>query len=349
MTRLPGPMAIVALLLAPPLSAEDAEDSWPCHYVNVQVENDLFGSGEDRNYTNGLRASCLSADNDVPAWLKSAVDRVPWFVEGGDLRTGYSIGQNIYTPEDITVSGLLVDDRPYAGWLYAGVGLTADTGQRLDTIELELGVVGPYSLAEDVQKQWHEWIGAGQPQGWDNQLRNEPGVVLFYERKWRETCGLDIPRLLTAAAPDRLCSYNLAGLGADAMPHVGLALGNVFTHAAAGLTLRFGQDLPSDYGPPRIRPTQAGSGFFEPTQDLSWYLFAGIEGRAVARNIFLDGNTVADSHSVDKKPLVGDLQLGLAMTYGRTRVSYTYIFRTKEFDGQDQADQFGSFNLSVRF
>src|SRR3546814_11015068 len=29
-------------------------------------------------------------------------------------------------------------------------------------------------------------------------------------------------------------------------------------------------------------------------------LFAGVEGRAVLRNIFLDGNTFADSHSVDE-------------------------------------------------
>lgn len=66
--------------------------------------------------------------------------------------------------------------------------------------------------------------------------------------------------------------------------------------------LRLGQRLPLDYGPPRIQPSLPGSGFFVPPQDrFGWYLFAGVEGRAVARNIFLDGNTFRDSRSVDKE------------------------------------------------
>ena len=69
----------------------------------------------------------------------------------------------------------------------------------------------------------------------------------------------------------------------------------------------------------------------------------------MARNIFLDGNTFVDSHSVDKEPFVGDFQAGISFTFGDARLSYTYIVRTQEFDKQDQPDQFGSFNLSYRF
>src|SRR3546814_17784538 len=104
----------------------------------------------------------------------------------------------------------------------------------------------------------------------------------------------------------------LNNLGVDVTPHLGAALGNVYTYGAGGLTLRFGEDLPDDYGPPRIRPALPGSDYFRPTDDFGWYFFAGAEGRIVARNIFLDGNTFKDSHSVDKRPLVADLQAGLA-------------------------------------
>ncbi len=300
--------------------------------LNIQVENDLFGSGSDRNYTNGIRASYLSAQDDIPGWLFVAARSMPLFAADGRLRTSYTLGQNMYTPDDTSRTGLIADDRPYAGWLYGGVGLTSDNGRVLDNLELDIGIVGPASFAEDTQRAWHKLIGADRPQGWDHQLRNEPAFVLFYERKWRA-----------------MYAFDVTGLAVDATPHAGLALGTVYTHGAGGLTLRFGQDLPSDYGPPRIRPSLPGSGFFVPTRQVSWYLFAGIEGRAVARNIFLDGNTFTDSHSIDKEPLVGDVQAGIAVTFGDARLSYTYVFRTKEFDNQDQPDQFGSFNLSVRF
>jgi len=90
------------------------------------------------------------------------------------------------------------------------------------------------------------------------------------------------------------------GLDADVLPHFGGALGNVFTYGAAGVTLRIGSGLEDDFGPPRIRPSLPGSAYFLPGKGFNWYLFAGLEGRAVLYNIFLDGNTFTDSHSVDK-------------------------------------------------
>ena len=69
----------------------------------------------------------------------------------------------------------------------------------------------------------------------------------------------------------------------------------------------------------------------------------------VARNIFLDGNTFSDSHSVDKKLLVGSATAGLAVAWKGARIALTHVWRTKEFDGQDQPDRFGSLSVSVRF
>jgi hypothetical protein len=40
-------------------------------------------------------------------------------------------------------------------------------------------MVGPAAMAEHVQTFWHSLMGLHVPQGWDNQLHNEPGVVLY--------------------------------------------------------------------------------------------------------------------------------------------------------------------------
>lgn len=93
-----------------------------------------------------------------------------------------------------------------------------------------------------------------------------------------------------------------------------------------------------------------GTGYFEtPGDGFGWYLFAGADGRAVARNIFLDGNTFRDSPSIDKEHFVADLSAGLALTFERVRISYTVVYRTKEFQGQDDNDLFGSVGLTWRY
>ena len=129
-------------------------------------------------------------------------------------------------------------------------------------------------------------------------------------------------------------------------PHFGAAIGNVFTHAAAGATVRLGTDLNTADGVPRIRPSLPGSSYFEPSPTWDWQLFAGGEVRAVARNIFLDGNTFRKSHRVEKEVFVADFQLGLAVTVGRARLSLTNIFRSPEFTKQTEWDEFGAISLA---
>lgn len=79
------------------------------------------------------------------------------------------------------------------------------------------------------------------------------------------------------------------------------------------------------------------------------HVFARGEGRAVRRDIFLDGNTFADSHSVEKKNFVGDLSAGVSVNYRNTKLAYAFVYRTKEFSGQDDGQVFGSLTLILNF
>ena len=277
-------------------SAGAAESKSPSNKMkcvaSVQIENDLFGSGEDNHFTHGTRFSMLvpaSLDEDrndcrpLRQLVKPGFDLVetflPEFLFPRNNRLSFSVGQNIFTPDEITNPGLIQDDRPYAGWLYAGFGFVTETdrnrkrdkGQIFENLELDLGIVGPSSFADEVQTEWHALINTRTPRGWDNQLKDEIGVLLTYERKW-----------LSPEYPFGIFSYDVA-------PSWGAAVGNVYTYGATGVTLRFGQDLPNDYGPPRIRPALQGGGFFEPNDGFGWYIFAGVEGRAVADGILYEG------------------------------------------------------------
>ena len=326
--------------------ASSVLDKLEARTFSVYFENDIF-TGSDRHYTNGVKLTWISPDlaafaeyGALPkSWLRYA-EYLPFVNEPGFQRNvAFSIGQNMYTPVEIEREDLIVDDRPYAGWAYAGVAFHSKNQKRLDTVEFQIGVIGPESMAEPIQKFVHKVVNSPEPRGWDHQLRNEPGLAVILERK---------ARLFSGETPE--------GWGVDGIPFAGLSLGNVQTYANAGLELRLGLRLPRDFGSSLIRPagdTSAPAGQDDSRlmggEEIGWHLFWSVNGRAMARDIFLDGNTFTDSHSVRKKRFVADMAAGLCVIYRRFKFTYAYAIRTKEFSGQRRHDNFGAVSVSLTY
>jgi lipid A 3-O-deacylase len=326
---------IAVVCLASPAMARDDETGT----LSFVLENDVF-YGLDRDYTNGLQIAWTTGPLDEKCWVCEPARVLPFFQGVGKIRINYALGQNMYTPGDITLANPPLTERPYAGWLYASLGIVASfdydsKGQwsHLEQLDLSLGVVGPSSQAEQAQTLWHQLIGVNEPQGWDTQLKDEPALLLTYERSWRYRVE-DLP----------------FGLEMSLTPHLGGAVGNVFTYLNGGGTIMLGWNMGDVYGAPRIEPSSPGAGYFErPEGGIGLYAFAGVDARLVGYNIFLDGNTWKDSRSVDKEFLVGDAQVGVALTVENARLAFTHVFRTREFKTQHDADEFGAIALSWQF
>ncbi|HTR86716.1 MAG TPA: lipid A deacylase LpxR family protein [Reyranella sp.] len=318
----------------------------------LQVENDYFNlfGRTDRDYTNGLRIAWLSpALPDLPDGVARLVTLPTVFgedpVTSVTRRLGLSIGQNLYTPANTDTFQPVFNDRPYAAWLYASVALQSTykrsdpkTGEddpvRLDTLQLDLGMVGPAAGGAFVQNNFHRFINDNTANGWAFQLHNEPTVNLDFERRWRVAHGVvfDDPKL----------EY-------DFVPIFGLNAGNVLDAVSVGGIVRIGKELRADFGPPRARPALPGSeGFIG--EGFGWYVFFGLTGEAVAHNMFLDGNTDGnDIVHVTHRPFVGEGTLGATILFRGVRVSFTQVFRSPEFYEQDRFDQFASINVSFRY
>ena len=287
--------------------------------VQVFIENDKF-SGTDQYYTNGFK---VGGGAELPL-LGDLIKPIPEIIinlfdgpgpngEIPESHVGFFIGQNIYTPRDISIAQNQPLDRPWAAWLYVGTVVQRVRGNRLDTVELDLGVVGPAALGRQVQSGWHSLIGAQQPKGWSNQIANEPAFLLSYLQKRR---------------------YGSEHI--QVVPHAGVTVGTVLTLVRAGASVRIGNRL-TGFGPDSIEP---GGAMLQPTREqdrragtvcCEWYAFVGGDYRLVARNIFLDGSTFRDGPSVERRVAVHDLNAGVAFRYGPVNLSLTRILRSSEF------------------
>ncbi|MFA6546307.1 MAG: lipid A deacylase LpxR family protein [Limisphaerales bacterium] len=312
---------------------------------NLAVENDMVVR-TDRHYTHGTKLTMLGSEVAVareqagfnfPVWLS---ERMPdlWATPQA-ARLGVALGQSIYTPTDTDTPLLQTTDRPYAGVFYASLllqkrGTTAGGSPLLDNWRLDLGVIGPESLAEEAQNTVHRVRNLRLANGWANQLQTEPALALRYQRTWR---------WVEQGKPD--------GWGWDFLPAAGMSLGNIGTYGMLGGQVRAGWRLPRDFGV-QIIDSIAAPGMGRTSGEKSMrgiFAFAGVEGRAVAYSTFLDGNLWQPSHHVDKFPLVGDAKFGLVYSGKRFDVALTEIIRSKEFIGQREIDAYGALTFSVKW
>jgi hypothetical protein len=318
--------------------------------IQVFIENDSFGS-TDQYYTNGIKFGC-----GIPAGRVSKLFTLPpdallrQITDGAQNHFGLFLGQNLYTPRDISITGPQPNDRPWAAWLYVGAVAQSvkeevlDSGiteGRLHTVEVDLGVVGPPALGRQVQSFWHRHIvDAPEPKGWGNQIRGEPGFMVSYLHKRR---------------------YGNRN-SVQFVPHAGMSLGTIMTFVRTGGIVRIGRNM-TGFGPDSIEPggamlknarflkeSEGGAG--DVRRDFEWFAFAGVDGRVIGHNIFLDGSLFRDGPGVQRRDTVYDISAGLSVRLDQLRVSVTRIKRSEEFRtpaGGGGRQRFYSVNIGVEF
>lgn len=318
-------MSLARLFLAGALAAPAcpgaarAEPAPPVYAIIV--ENDDF-DGPGRRYTSGIKHQWLSAEGKG-----ARLARLFLFADGDDVtRFGAGAGHSIFTPDTLGAAAPLAGERPYAGWLYleAQSVVTRRSGAT-DILKVAAGVVGPAALGEEAQRTTHRALNFIDPAGWDTQLRNEPGLLVSLDRVWR-----------------------IGGPEFDVMPFAGASLGNVLTEARGGAIVRVGSTLDLTGLPARVSPARPSAGAHE-REGVAWQVYGGAMGRAVAQNIFLDGNTFRDSLSVDREAFVGEFEAGASLQAGRIALGYAHVWRTREFQTEIGGHAFGAVTLSAAF
>ncbi len=249
----------------------------------LDIDNDsLLLNGADGLYTSGLRFGQNFRVRDGEGWRSA----------------GWRVGQQLYTPRStqLTPSQLGPLDRPYAGWLYAGMVYRLE---RIDGSELafglDIGCLGPCAAGRQSQQTLHHVLNQQQPKGWGSQLSTELGVVAH----------------LGARGP----SWSV-GSSADLRPAVAARIGNIFTDLSADLTLRAGQ----------LRPLPDAS-------TIHGFVRAGV--RAVGYDATLQGGLFAQDpgRTVAPKRFTGEAEAGVQWQGGRWALRMSVVTRSNEIRG----------------
>lgn len=325
----------------------------------INWENDAFVpvGNTDNGYSQGFRFGYRFRPEDQPSWLSKPMAALCRRIAA---QTGHPemigtgtvfVGQQLFTPNDRTKTGLIKEDRPYGAWLYVGAridiaqpyeGERARTGM-FHSYELQVGTLGPRANGEWVQNNAHRYEHNEEFMGWDNQLPNEFGVQGIYRTR------------------AMLAKWSVGGeWETDAIADGELSLGTIQMAAGMGGNLRFGRGLSDPVTEP-LGPTKSASfRGADPNSCLDgpWilalkecYVFVGANARYTGFDAFLDGTLFHGGHSVDRYALTYDWSWGFRLRWSRFQLDYSLIRRSREFDfdstyaGVDGKHSYGSASL----
>jgi lipid A 3-O-deacylase len=325
-------VALLVSVAAPSLLPAQAQrwSGWSFYW-----ENDTstpFGSSDDA-FTNGLRLvfGRGSASNlKLTDWLVENLPAVPFGSEGS---SAIVVGQNMFTPIEITDYAPDPADRPYAGLAYLGAHWDVTElyhpeesfeARMQQSLEVDLGVLGSAAGGHPIQSSFHSTMTTHRlPKGWHEQLGFRPALSAFYEMRLK--LGWDF---------------------FDVVPHAGFLVGTMQNYPLAGLTARVGWNLSSF-------PTPLGRNTAAPTLGRpGWEIAAqvGVEGRYMLSNVFVTGMSPDRTVALDHERAVGDYRLGVSARVNDWRASWIYLVRrSPEVKGSGPSggryDNFGSFAI----
>jgi hypothetical protein len=276
--------------------------------LRINFDNDILDY-TDRFYTNGIKIELISPALRVNPLRKLMV---PYWSAGINYH-GLSLVQNMYTPSTTKLGGILYGDRPYAAYLCIGsFKITNDVVHRFrQTSTLDLGIIGPGSYGEWVQKSFHNSVPTNnEPLGWEYQIQNDAVVnyTLQYEKGVAVRKGAEFHLMSTLQA------------------------GTLYTGVSGGFHLRAGLFNPyyQDLG----LPTRSAN---ETQRKFQVFGFLKGSARAIGYDATLQGGMI-NRTSVYTIPadqitrLVFQTSAGIVLSYKGFRINAEQFLLSPDFD-----------------
>jgi lipid A 3-O-deacylase len=297
-------------------------------YLQFGAENDawVLRQGTDRYYTHGFLIDYFFSKNGLNnRFWKTIFPRV---TPKADHYYAFNFRTAMYSPD--TVQRVRTSlDHPYGGLMTFGmtcISKESERGIKLIT-EYQLGVVGPASLQEQLQKKAHKFANKSVPLGWENQIPND---IAFNIRILYEHPLFDYANAMEAVA--------IADINA----------GTISNNGGVGFRVKLGHFY---------KTKEVGLPFMDVDLNKKFQYYAYIQPTVyfIGDNAMLQGGILLDAvrrrqyiHVDNITRMVGDFVLGYSMSYGNFGLTYSYHVRTAEFKG-GKSMFWGGLSLQKRF
>ncbi|MGF1692245.1 lipid A deacylase LpxR family protein [Photobacterium kagoshimensis] len=304
--------------------------------ISFSMENDGIVQN-DQNYTNGIFLNYSSAvtselANNAPFPIATLAN---WLPLNNRAWQGWRIklGQQMWTPSDITIEKPQPNERPYAGLLFLDTGIFQYTANQADKFTLRLGTVGPNALAESAQKFVHSITPSKEPKGWAYQIENELVANANYEGH----------RLV-----NRFSSFNDKQWEWSAVGR--LDAGNYRSEAAFGSVIRWGNQLSETFGSIGFTPNQITDVGLLSSSHSGYFLYTGLEGRYRFNDITLEGDKPIEVDDVTLQHWQASLIAGVVFYRSNWGISLSMAADTKSFEEDSQEiSPYGAFKIFYRY
>ncbi len=140
---------------------------------------------------------------------------------------------------------------------------------------------------------------------------------------------------------DKTVGMDVIGIGSG-------AVGTIESNLAVGVGARVGRGLDRSFpsanfmAGPQVNPL-AGR-----VTD-GWQVFANVQGRFVANDIAINGNTFKDSHSVPLEHWQAAATGGVAFGFKRWSFLLSALVGTNRYEGQPDTTKFGSLSITYNY
>lgn len=298
-------------------------------WVSASWDNDIVAGKDGGGYTNGIYFSWGQRNESGDELTKPPILTLPlaWMLDD-DPTYAYklhSIGQAMVTPEDITKAIPDPADAPYAGLLFWRSTYVVVKNDFADQVATLVGIVGPSSRAEEVQKFVHKVVDSDEPQGWDYQLEDQFVWQLQRTAVWR-------------FSTDDSSPFDAVLLG-------DVGVGNLESLAGAGLFLRAGSGLARSYSTMSFLASRVSTPV---AVSEGWYVYLGGSGHYVHNQILVDGDTFGASASKNLEHYQYSLMAGFTYAWQRASICFSFQSDTEPNESQTARKNFGAITLALQ-
>ena len=309
--------------------------------IGIYIDQDLFVpfTNEDRDYTMGVALEFFwSKDKGLYPFdnlVRQAAELVG-MKESDNIVYSFMLGSLAYTPDDLSDTQPIYNDRPYSSLIYLSNKRVRADDKTAIAAEILVGVIGT-SFSQYVQSKFHslyrDWANTDEPvepSGWSHQISDGGEITLRLR--------LSNSRL----------QFSEPGQW-DLATTTGISLG-FQTNISGSATFRVG-DIKSKFWSIPFDPVNRGN-FLPDTQKSEWYFWSALRTHLVGYDALLQGqfkssDVVFAADEIER--WVYDGALGLTIGFKKSQITISANVKTPDLKTASRNQAWGSINYLYYF